>query len=106
MSLEDSIQMLSTEIKQLTELLKSNNELLIRLQVDPPVKIKKLLTETDAAKYMGVSRSFLSQDRMNGFRKTRTKGPNPLRFGKKVMYDLEDLNEWIENNKDIRTMPF
>lgn len=105
MSLEESIQVLATEIKQLAELLKLNNALLIRLQVDPPIKTKRLLTEEDTAKYIGVSRSFLAADRMNGFREKRTKGPNPIRLGRKVMYDMEDLNKWIDANKDIRFMP-
>ena len=105
MSLEESIQILANEIKQLTELLIANNKLLIKLQVDPPIKIKRLLNQEDAAKYIGVSGSFLAIDRMNGFREKRTKGPNPIRFGRKVMYDLEDLNAWIEANKDIRFMP-
>lgn len=105
MSLEESIQLLATEIKQLTELLKLNNALLIKLQVDPPIKTKRLLTEEDTAKYIGVSRSFLARDRMDGFREKRTKGPNPVRLGNKVMYDLEDLNKWIDDNKHIRNIP-
>lgn len=105
MSLEESIQILANEIKQLIDLLKLNNKLLVKLQVDPPIKTKRLMTQADAAKYMGVSSSFLATDRMNGFREKRTKAPNPIRFGRKVMYDLEDLNEWIDANKDIRYMP-
>jgi hypothetical protein len=42
---------------------------------------------------------------MNGFREKRTKGPNPIRVGRRVKYDLEDLNKWLEENKDIRFMP-
>lgn len=106
MSLEDAINNLAIEIKALSKLLESNNDRLNKLLTDQPIKIKKLLNEEDTAKYIGVSRSYLAKDRMNGLRKGKTHGPNPIRLGNKVMYDVEDLNKWIEDNKNIRTMPW
>lgn len=59
---------------------------------------KRLFTEQEAAQYLGISRSYLRQDRMNGTFKNRTPGPNFCRFGTMIRYTQEDLNQWIEDN--------
>lgn len=55
---------------------------------------KLVLTEKEAAEYIGMSRSFLRQDRMNGFRVGRTKGPEYIKIGRAVRYHKNDLDTW------------
>ena len=55
----------------------------------------RLLTEKQAALYIGMSRSFLRQSRMNGRRQNRTPGPPFLKIGRKVLYLAEDLDTWL-----------
>ncbi len=55
----------------------------------------RLLTEKQAAPYIGMSRSFLRQSRMNGRRQNRTPGPPFLKIGRKVLYLAEDLDSWL-----------
>jgi hypothetical protein len=42
---------------------------------------KRTLTEQEAAQYIGMSRSFLRQHRMNGARSKRTIAPGHIRVG-------------------------
>lgn len=63
----------------------------------------EVLTETEAAKYIRMSRSFLNQDRMNGYRKGRTPGPKYLKLGKSIRYRKEDLDEWLMKNRVNRS---
>ena len=55
----------------------------------------RLLMEKQAAPYIGMSRSFLRQSRMNGRRQNRTAGPPFLKIGRKVLYLTEDLDTWL-----------
>jgi len=64
---------------------------------------KRSFTEKEAALYIGMSRSFLRQDRMNGFRKGRTPGPNYIRFDRSIRYLKEELDAWLNNCKVVRT---
>lgn len=59
----------------------------------------EVLTEKEAAKYIRMSRSFLSQDRMNGSRENRTKGPRYMKLGLAVRYHKDDLDEWMNRNR-------
>lgn len=64
---------------------------------------REILTEKEAAIYIGMSRSFLSQDRMNGHRENRTPGPVFLKLGRSIRYRKMDLDEWLSNHRIIRT---
>jgi len=55
----------------------------------------RLLTEKQAAPYIGMSQSFLRQSRMNGRRQRRTSGPPFPKIGRKVLYLTEDLDNWL-----------
>lgn len=44
----------------------------------------KVLTELEAARYIRMSRSFLSQERMNGVRDDRTVGPAFMKLGRAI----------------------
>jgi len=57
--------------------------------------IKNTLTEKEAAEYIGMSPSFLRQDRMNGYRINRTPGPRFLKIGRSIRYLKEDLEAWL-----------
>ncbi|HEX4044868.1 MAG TPA: helix-turn-helix domain-containing protein [Gammaproteobacteria bacterium] len=61
--------------------------------------LKRGFREKEAAEYLGVSRSFLRQDRMNGPRKNRTSGPPYVKFGNSIRYLKEDLDTWLEQHK-------
>lgn len=56
---------------------------------------KNTLTEKEASEYIGMSRSFLRQDRMNGVRINRTPGPKFLKLGRSIRYLKEDLDTWL-----------
>jgi len=54
------------------------------------------LTEKEAATYIGMSRSFLRQSRMNGGRINRTNAPKFIKIGASVRYLKSELDEWIK----------
>lgn len=60
---------------------------------------KRSFTEKEASEYIGMSCSFLRQDRMNGCRQNRTPGPNYVRIGRAVRYLREELDKWLEMYK-------
>ena len=51
----------------------------------------------EAAKYLGVSKSWLDHKRLEG------KGPRATRIGRKVMYRPEDLDQYIIDNLELVT---
>lgn len=63
---------------------------------------KEIFTEKEAAVYIGMSRSFLSQDRMNGYRENRTPGPVFIKLGRSVRYHKNDLDGWLNKNRVLR----
>lgn len=66
-----------------------------------PMRRPQLLAEAQAARYVGMSCSFLRQSRMNGHRPRRTPGPAYLKIGRKVLYLREDLDAWLlEHRRD------
>jgi len=54
------------------------------------------LTEIEASQYVGMSRSYLRQGRMNGDRENRTPTPPYLKIGRSVRYLKQDLDTWLE----------
>ncbi len=66
---------------------------------------KITFTEIEASTYIGMSRSFLRQDRMNGFREKRTSGPHFLKIGKSVRYLKVDLDNWLLKHRIERQFP-
>lgn len=58
-------------------------------------------SELDAALYIGMSRSFLRQARMDGRRMNRTPGPPFTKIGRKVLYLKDDLDLWLEENRHV-----
>ncbi len=59
---------------------------------------KRAYTEQETAAYIGMSRSFLRQARMEGQRKNRTEAPPFIKIGRAVRYLKEDLDLWLESH--------
>jgi hypothetical protein len=57
--------------------------------------IPVVLTEKEAARYIGMSRSFLAQSRINGALRNRTVAPAYLKKGRTIRYRIEDLDKWL-----------
>ncbi len=57
---------------------------------------KRVLTEAETSQYIGMSRSFLRQSRMDGIRPNRTPAPPFIKIGRSVRYLLDDLNAWLD----------
>ncbi len=75
---------------------------IIVMNRDVRIEQIEILTETDAAKYIGMSRSFLNADRSNGLRIKRTKGPVFLKLGRAIRYRKTDLDNWLQQNLIVR----
>ena len=56
----------------------------------------RTLSETDAAEYIGLSRSTLRQGRCEGRREKRMPPPPYIKLGRKILYFKEDLDRWME----------
>jgi len=65
----------------------------------PPELHKRAFREREAAAYIGMSTSFLRQDRMNGSRETRTPGPRWIKVGRAIRYLKEDLDIWLDEHR-------
>jgi len=63
----------------------------------PTTKNKRALTEIETAEYIGMSRSFLRQSRMEGNRENRTPAPRFIKIGRSVRYLIEDLDIWLNS---------
>ena len=55
----------------------------------------RALSENQAANYIGMSRSYLAQSRMDGNRDKRTPAPPFIKIGRSVRYLREDLDDWL-----------
>lgn len=60
------------------------------------LKLKRALTEIETSVYIGMSRSFLRQSRMDGKRENRTPAPPFIKIGRAVRYLQEDLDGWLD----------
>ncbi|QKX18587.1 AlpA family transcriptional regulator [Microbulbifer sp. YPW1] len=61
------------------------------------LKNSRALSEIEAAKYIGMSRSYLAQARMDGRRDNRTPAPPFIKIGRSVRYLREDLDTWLNS---------
>ncbi|HTM64599.1 MAG TPA: helix-turn-helix domain-containing protein [Gammaproteobacteria bacterium] len=79
----------------------------LKSEVTPEIDNKEIiLTEAEAAQYIRMSRSFLSKDRMNGYRFGHLQGPIFIRQANRtIRYRKKDLDDWIQSNRVIRTLP-
>jgi len=58
---------------------------------------QRALSERDASLYIGMSRSFLRQSRMEGSRIGRTPAPPFIKIGRSIRYLKDDLDQWLES---------
>jgi len=64
---------------------------------------QRLLTSKEAARYIGMSVSFLANARCQGNLPGRTPAPPYFKIGRVVRYDRVVLDEWIEEHaRDYR----
>jgi len=66
---------------------------------------RRALVEKTSANYIGTSRSFLRQDRMNGIQHNRTPGPRYVRIGRRIRYLIDDLDQWLTDHIVEREVP-
>ena len=59
--------------------------------------LKRAYTEKEAAFYIGMSRSFLAQARMQGNQLGQTPAPPFVRRGRKILYLREELDRWLDD---------
>lgn len=57
---------------------------------------KRVFTEIETAEYIGMSRSYLRQSRMEGNRANRTPAPPFIKIGRSIRYLKEDLDKWLD----------
>jgi hypothetical protein len=57
------------------------------------VKLAKVLTNSEAARYVRVSTSFLNKRRCSGG------GPRFVRMGRRVGYLIDDLDHWLQEQR-------
>jgi len=62
---------------------------------------RRLLTETETAVYLNLSRSTLRQQRMKKRRKSRMTRVPYIRIGRNIRYDVIDLDEWIVSHRVV-----
>ena len=61
--------------------------------------VNRTLNETQAARYLGMSRSFLRRSRTFAGPFSTTSGPPFLKIGRSVRYLVEDLDGWLEAHR-------
>lgn len=61
---------------------------------------KKVFKEDEAAGYICMSRSYLSQDRNYGTLAKRTPGPKYIKIGRSIRYLKDDLDSWLEQQRN------
>ncbi len=57
----------------------------------------RALTEQETSQYIGMSRSFLRQSRMEGNRSGRSIAPPFIKIGRSIRYLKDDLDLWLES---------
>ena len=60
---------------------------------------KKIIGEHEAAKLINMSVYFLRQARCDGAVGNHTPGPPYYRVGRRISYNVEDLNAWLSEHR-------
>ena len=61
---------------------------------------KRVFKEVEAATYICMSRSFLSQDRVSGTFANRTPGTKYIKIGRSIRYLKDDLDLWLDQHRN------
>lgn len=59
-----------------------------------------ILSTSQAAKNLGLSKSTLAKMRLSG------RGPKYCKLGRRVFYSLEDIADWINSNQFLSTSEY
>jgi predicted DNA-binding transcriptional regulator AlpA len=59
---------------------------------------QKRISPPEAAKYIGMSESWLSKSRMTGM-----DAPRHIKIGRRVVYDTADLDAWLAAHQRMNT---
>lgn len=62
----------------------------------------RCLDEEQASIYVGMSVSFLQKSRCTGATGGQTPGPLFKKIGKRVVYDIADLDAWLDSFRSYR----
>lgn len=62
----------------------------------------RCMDEENAAVYVGMSVSFLQKARCIGATGGRTPGPKFKKIGKRIVYDIADLDAWLDSFKSYQ----
>lgn len=60
---------------------------------------QNVLSEREAAAYIGMSRSYLRQSRMNGARLNRAPAPPWVQVGRAIRYLRSDLDNFLKSQR-------
>jgi len=60
------------------------------------LQIKRALNDKETSAYIGMSKSWLRQSRVQGTRLGRIPPPPFIKIGRSVRYLIEDLDVWLE----------
>lgn len=66
----------------------------------PVVIAPRAVSEGDAARYLGISQSSLRKGRMAGRRSAQMPSPPFVKMGRRVVYLIEDLDRWLESQRN------
>jgi len=72
----------------------SNPSLSTTVEITP-----RVVSEEDAARYLGISQSSLRKGRMAGRQAAQMSSPPFIKMGRRVGYLLEDLDNWLRQSR-------
>lgn len=61
----------------------------------------RALNEIETAQYIGMSRAYLRQARVEGNRESRTPAPPFIKIGRSVRYLRDDLDSWLDDQQKL-----
>jgi predicted DNA-binding transcriptional regulator AlpA len=59
---------------------------------------KRLADTTEAAQYAGLGKSTFDRSRITGFIGD-TEAPPHIRIGARILYDLDEIDAWLDRNR-------
>ena len=68
----------------------------------------RAVSEEEAARFLGISRSSLRKGRMAGRRAAQMSSPPFVKMGRRVLYLIDDLESWLRglrNVNDLKAKP-
>lgn len=66
--------------------------------------LQQMLSEKEAAAYIGMSIHYLRRDRHEGAVGNRTPGPTFYKIGARVLYRIDDLERWLQEHRVDRAV--